>query len=80
VYRGIKKTAFTVRASQEQARRWAMVARYLGCRSVPAWLEELAEEQSRRLEEMASNAPRRTPRAVNKVKKVRGPYRRRTPQ
>ena len=52
MYRGIKKTAYTVRASQEQARRWARVARYLKCRSVAAWLEELADEQSRRLESL----------------------------
>jgi hypothetical protein len=44
--------AFTVRASRAEARRWARVARYLGCRSVSVWLEELAEEQSRRVEEM----------------------------
>ena len=43
--------AFTVRASKAEARRWARVARYLGCRSVSAWLEELAEEQARRVEE-----------------------------
>jgi hypothetical protein len=53
VYRGVKKTTFTVRASQEQARRWARVARYLGCRSVSTWLEELAEEQAKRLEHLA---------------------------
>jgi hypothetical protein len=53
VYRGVKITTFTVRASQEQARRWARVARYLKCRSVSAWLEELAEEQARRLEGIA---------------------------
>jgi len=41
---------FTVRASQAQARRWARVARYLGCRSVSAWLEELGEEQAERLD------------------------------
>jgi hypothetical protein len=48
----LKVTAFTVRASREQARRWARVARYLGCRSVSAWLEEMAEEQARRVEEL----------------------------
>jgi hypothetical protein len=47
----LKTTTFTVRASAEQARRWARVARYLGCRSVSAWLEEMAEEQARRVEE-----------------------------
>jgi hypothetical protein len=48
----LKVTTFTVRASQEQARRWALVARYLRCRSVAAWLEELADEQSRRVEKL----------------------------
>jgi hypothetical protein len=48
----LKVTAFTVRASREQARRWARVARYLGCKSVSAWLFELADEQSRRVEEL----------------------------
>jgi hypothetical protein len=48
----LKVTSFTVHASQEQARRWARVARYLGCRSVSAWLEELAEEQGRRVESL----------------------------
>jgi hypothetical protein len=52
----LKVTTYTVRASQEQARRWARVARYLGCRSVSAWLEELAEEQARRLDELARRA------------------------
>jgi transcriptional regulator with XRE-family HTH domain len=47
----LKVTTLTVRASQEQARRWARVARYLGCRSVSAWLEELADEQSLRVED-----------------------------
>ena len=42
---------FTVRASKSEARRWARVARYLGCRSVAAWLEELAEEQAKRLDQ-----------------------------
>jgi hypothetical protein len=46
----LKVTTFTVHASQEQARRWALVARYLGCRSVSAWLEEMAEEQAQRVE------------------------------
>jgi hypothetical protein len=48
----IKVLSFTVHASKEQARRWARVARYLGCRSVSAWLEELADEQSRRVESL----------------------------
>jgi hypothetical protein len=47
----IKIATYTVRASREQARRWARVARYLGCRSVSAWLEEMAEEQAERVEE-----------------------------
>jgi hypothetical protein len=42
--------SYTVHATQEQAHRWARVARYLGCRSVSAWLEEMAEEQARRVE------------------------------
>jgi hypothetical protein len=46
----LKTTTFTVRASAEQARRWARVARYLGCRSVSAWLEEMAEVQVQRVE------------------------------
>jgi hypothetical protein len=46
----MKTTTYTVRASAQQARRWALVARYLGCRSVSAWLEELADEQARRVE------------------------------
>ena len=45
--------AFTVRASQAEARRWVRVARYLGYRSVSSWLRELAVEQSKRLEKMA---------------------------
>ena len=49
----VKTTTYTVRASAQQARRWARVARYLGCKSVSAWLEELAEEQSRRVDELA---------------------------
>jgi hypothetical protein len=47
----VKVISFTIHASKEQAVRWARVARYLGCRSVSAWLEELAEEQARRLEQ-----------------------------
>jgi hypothetical protein len=47
----VKVISFTVHASREQARRWARVARYLGCRSVAAWLAELGEEQARRVEE-----------------------------
>jgi hypothetical protein len=48
----IKIRSFTVHASKEQALRWARVACYPGCRSVSAWLEELAEEQARRVEEL----------------------------
>lgn len=55
----VKIPAFTVRASQEQARRWAQVARYLKCRSVSAWLEEMADEASKRLEGPAADAARR---------------------
>jgi hypothetical protein len=47
----LKVASFTVRASQQQARRWSQVARHLGCKSVPAWLEKLADEQARRVEE-----------------------------
>ncbi|HEY6320831.1 MAG TPA: hypothetical protein VJA16_04660 [Thermoanaerobaculia bacterium] len=55
----LKVATFTVRASREQARRWARVARYLKCRSVAAWLEEMADEASERLEEVAADAARR---------------------
>ncbi len=48
----VKTTTYTVRASAQQARRWARVARYLGCRSVSAWLEELAKEQAARIESL----------------------------
>jgi hypothetical protein len=48
----LKIVTFTVRASQDQARRWARVARHLGCRSVSAWLEELADEQAQRVESL----------------------------
>jgi hypothetical protein len=48
----LKITSFSVRATQAQAVRWARVARFLGCRSVSAWLEELADEQSRRVESL----------------------------
>jgi hypothetical protein len=47
----VKVISFTIHASKEQARRWARVARYLGCRSVSAWLEELADEQAKRLDQ-----------------------------
>jgi len=55
----LKTTTFTVRASQDQARRWALVARWLKCRSVASWLEETADEVSKRLEEAAADAARR---------------------
>jgi hypothetical protein len=45
----IKTRQFTVNASTEQARRWVRVAKHLKCRSVSAWLEELAEEQAKRV-------------------------------
>jgi hypothetical protein len=54
----LKVISYTVHASRDQARSWARVARYLECRSVSAWLEELADEQARRVEEsMPSRAP-----------------------
>ena len=55
----MKVTTFTVRASQAQARRWALVAKWLKCRSVGVWLEELADETSKRLEEPAADAAKR---------------------
>ncbi|HLX08144.1 MAG TPA: hypothetical protein VKY89_09830 [Thermoanaerobaculia bacterium] len=55
----MKTTTYTVRASAEQARRWALVARWLKCRSVSVWLEEMADEASDRLEEVAADAARR---------------------
>ncbi len=50
----MKSTTYTVRASAEQARRWARVARYLGYRSISVWLHELADEQALRVEETIS--------------------------
>jgi hypothetical protein len=50
----MKTTTYTVRASADQARRWARVAKYLKYKSVSAWLEDLAEEQARRIEELQS--------------------------
>jgi hypothetical protein len=50
----VKVVTFTVRASREQARRWALVARWLGCRSVSAWLEEIANEQANRVSDLMS--------------------------
>ena len=47
----MKVAFYTVRATREQARRWALVARWLKCRSVASWLEEMADEASKRLEE-----------------------------
>lgn len=55
----LKVAFYTVRASREQARRWALVARWLKCRSVASWLEEMADEASKRLEEVAADAGRR---------------------
>jgi hypothetical protein len=55
----LKVTSFTVRATREQARRWALVARWLKCRSVAGWLEEMADEACDRLEEVATDALRR---------------------
>jgi hypothetical protein len=77
VYRGVKITTFTVRASQEQARRWARVARWLRCRSVPAWLAEMAEEQCQRLEEAGVQPPPVTTAGTSIGMAKRGPYRRR---
>jgi hypothetical protein len=57
--RELKVATFTVRATREQARRWALVARWLKCRSVASWLEEMADEASKRLEEVATDAARR---------------------
>jgi len=51
----LKTVSFTVRATREQARRWALVARWLKCRSVAAWLEEMADEASERLAEVAAD-------------------------
>jgi hypothetical protein len=56
---GLKVAFYTVRATREQARRWALVARWLKCRSVASWLEEMADEASERLEEVAADAARR---------------------
>jgi hypothetical protein len=55
----MKTTTYTVRASAQQARRWARVARYLGCRAVSAWLEEMAEEQAARWDEITRQEQRR---------------------
>ena len=56
---GLKVTTLTVRATREQARRWALVSKWLKCRSVSAWLGEMADESSRRVEEPATEAARR---------------------
>jgi len=53
----LKVISYSVKASREQARRWARVARYLGCRSVSAWLAEIGEEQARRVEEFTRRPP-----------------------
>jgi len=47
----VKVISFTIHASKEQAQRWARVARYLRCKSVSSWLEELADEQAKRLDQ-----------------------------
>jgi hypothetical protein len=58
--RSLKTITFTVvRASADQARRWARVAKWLKCRSVSTWMEEMADEASKRLEEVAADAARR---------------------
>jgi hypothetical protein len=64
-------TTFTVRASQEQARRWARVARWLRCRSVSSWLEEMADEACRRLQEAVADATRRTGGKLPNMLRVR---------
>jgi hypothetical protein len=48
-WREVKTRSFTVRTSREEATRWVRVAKHLKCRSVEAWLEELAEEQAKRV-------------------------------
>jgi hypothetical protein len=48
----LKVHSFTIHASKEQARRWARVAKFLRCKSVSQWLEELADETSQRVEEL----------------------------
>jgi hypothetical protein len=50
----MKVITFTVRASKAEARRWARVARYLGCRSVSAWLAEIGDEQAKRLDQFTN--------------------------
>jgi hypothetical protein len=50
----LKIANYNVRATREQARRWERAAKYLGCASVNAWLEEMAEEQAKRVEERRS--------------------------
>jgi hypothetical protein len=71
----IKTTWYTVRASPEQARRWARAARCSPCGTVSAWLAALADEQARRLEAAGVEPPPFIPRGKRKPK--RGPYRRR---
>jgi hypothetical protein len=58
VTRELKVATFTVRATREQARRWALVARWLKRRSVSAWLEEMADEQAQRVEKLIRPAPK----------------------
>ena len=57
--RPIKVAFFTVRATREQARRWRLLARWLKCRSVSVWLEEMADGACERLGEVAADAARR---------------------
>ena len=49
----MKTTTYTVHASQAQAERWLRVSHFLGFRSVSSWLEDIAEQQARRLDELA---------------------------
>jgi hypothetical protein len=57
--RSLKVAFFTVRATREQARRWTLLARWLKCRSVAVWLEEMADGACERLGEVAADAARR---------------------
>jgi len=67
----LKVATFTVRATREQARRWALVARWLKCRSVGAWLEEMADEASERLEEVAAASERYRPFRIRESGTIR---------
>jgi hypothetical protein len=57
--RSLKVAFFTVRVSREQALRGSLVARWLKCRSVASWLEEMADGACERLGEVAADAARR---------------------